>query len=201
MKHALAGLAAAVLAATPVVAQERPMFAPSRDVTIDYTVDSKAAAPNAPRSVKMWIAQGGTRMRIDALGNPGYVIFDRVSGRTVMVLDKQHAYMEMPSSPAMANLFVLNDKMGFTRKGTDTVAGLSCTVWEVKRDNGPGTACITADGLLLRGDSADGNSHMIATKVSTGSLADSVFQPPAGYKKVDMPAARPGMPGAAPPKP
>jgi len=103
-------------------------------------------------------------------------------------------------------MFVFSDKMGFARKGTATVVGIPCTNWEVHRDNGSGTACITDDGLLLRGDSADGNSHMIATKVSFGSLPDSVFQPPPGYRKMDMPAgaARPGMqPGMQPgaPKP
>jgi len=202
MKQVLVGLAAVVLAASPVLAQERPMFAPSRDVTIDYTIDSKAAGPKQPKSIKMSIAAGGTRMRIEGQGTPGYMIMDRASGRTVMVLEQQHAYTDMPTSPAMANMFVFNDKMGFVRKGNSTVAGLSCTVWDVHRDNGSGTACITDDGLLLRGDSADGNSHMIATKVSVGSLPDSVFQPPPGYRKMDVPAmaGRPGMqPGA--PKP
>src|SRR5271168_23821 len=59
MKHVLVGLAAVVLAASPAAAQERPMFAPSRDVTIDYTIDAKGAAPNQPRTVQMEISAGG----------------------------------------------------------------------------------------------------------------------------------------------
>ena len=203
MKHALAGLAVVVLAAAPAVAQERPLFAPTRDVTIDYSVDGKGPGANQPRSIKMSISAGGARMRIEGQGAPGYMIMDRAGGHTTMVMEQQHAYADMPTSPAMANMFAFSDKTGFARKGSDTVAGQSCTVWEVHRDTGTGTACITADGLLLRGDSADGNSHLIATKISYGSLPDSVFQPPTGYKKMDIPAmsqgaGRPGMqaPGA-----
>jgi hypothetical protein len=202
MKHALAGLTAAALAASPVLAQERPVFAPTRDVTIDYTMEGKSAAPNQPRTMKMSITAGGTRMRIEAQGAPGYMIMDRTAGRTVMVMDQQHAYAEMPTNPAVANTFTYTDKMGFTRQGTDTVAGQACTVWTVKRENGSGVACITAEGLLLRGDSDTGTgvSHIVATKVTFEALADSVFQPPTGYKKMDMSAGagRPGMAPGAP---
>jgi hypothetical protein len=201
MKHALAGLTAALLAATPVMAQEHPAMAPTRDVTIDYSLDNKAAG-NQPRTMKMQVTAGGTRMRIEAQGAPGYMIVDRAAGRTIMVMTQQHAYADLPTSAAMANSFQLNDKMGFTRQGTDTVAGQRCTVWTVRRENGAGVACISDDGVLLRGDSDTGRgpSHMVATKVTYGTLADSVFQPPAGYKKMDMPAMPPGAarPGAAP---
>jgi hypothetical protein len=194
MKHSLAGLTAVVLAATPVMAQERPAFAPTRDVTVDYTIDSKAAA-GQPRTMQMSIAAGGTRMRIEMQGAPGYMIMDRANNRMIMVMEQQHAYREIPTDPARANTFLLNDKMGFARKGTDTVADQTCTVWEVRRDKGTGSACITDDGVLLRGDSdmGQGSSHMVATKVSYGTLADSVFQPPPDYQKMQMPAMPPGM--------
>jgi len=205
MKHALAGLTAVVLAATPAVAQERPAFAPTRDVTVDYAIDNKSAPAGQPRTMKMSIAAGGTRMRIEAQGAPGYMIMDRANNRMIMVMVQQHAYREIPTDPTRANTFLLNDKMGFTRKGTDTVAGQACTVWEVRRDKGTGTACITDDGVLLRGDSdtGQGTSHITATKVSYETLADSVFQPPPGYQKMEMPAmppgtGRPGMQGPAP---
>jgi Domain of unknown function (DUF4412) len=198
MMHALAGLTVALLAATPVMAQEHPTLAPTRDVTIDYRLESKAAG-NQPRTMKIQITAGGTRMRVEAQPAPGYMIMDRTAGRTIMVMTQQHTYADVPTSPAMANTFQLTDKMGFTRQGTDTVAGQRCTVWTVRRENGAGVACITDDGVLLRGDSDTGGgpSHIVATKVTYGTLADSVFQAPPDYKKMDVPAGA-GRPGMAP---
>jgi hypothetical protein len=98
--------------------------------------------------------------------------------------------MEMPFDPARAGPFAMRENMKFARKGTDTVAGTKCTVWEVTNDQGGGTACITDDGVLLRGESSGPNGEvlMTATAVSYAPLSSSVFQPPAGYQKMQVPA-------------
>ena len=93
---------------------------------------------------------------------------------------------------------MLLDNMKFTRKGTDTVAGLRCTVWGIQGQHGSGTGCITDDGVVLRADSSDGGNgrfRMTAKSVSYGRLDDKLFQPPAGYQQMQIPGTPPGVRG------
>ena len=58
---------------------------------------------------------------------------------------------------------------------------------------------MTAYCCVANSNGPYGHALMTATSVSYAPLADSVFQPPAGYQKMQMPAmppgaGRPGMP-------
>ncbi len=202
MKSVMMAAIAATAFAGAAAAQDRPAITPTKDVTVEYSYKStpKAGPPQQGQS-KIATAAGGKQMRIEGVGPAGYMVIDRAGGHTMMVMDAQHSYIEMPFDPARAGPFAMRENMKFARKGTDTVAGIKCTVWETQGDQGTGTACITDDGVLLRGESNGPNGHalMTATSVSYASLPDSVFQPPAGYQKMQMPAlppgaGRPGMP-------
>ena len=186
------------------VAQEHPPMAPTKDVTIEYKYVMQGN-PAQARTSRTMIAAGGKQMRIEGLGPQGYMILDRADARMIMVMDQQHMYMERPLDPARAGPLVLQDNMKFSRTGNDTVAGISCTVWQVQGQHGSGSACISDDGVLLRAESAEQGGHMTmtATSVTFGPLAASLFQPPPGYQKMDMPAMPQGMgrPGMPPPKP
>jgi hypothetical protein len=183
------------------VAQDRPAIAPTKDVTVEYSFKvTPKGAPVQQGQSKMSTAAGGTRMRIDGFVPGGYMIRDRAGGHTAMVMDTQHMVMEMPFDPARAGPFAMRENLKFARKGTDTVAGVRCTVWETQGDQGSGTACITDDGVMLRGESSgpNGQVQMTPTSVSYAPLADSVFQAPAGCQKMQVPA---GAGGATPKKP
>jgi hypothetical protein len=91
-----------------------------------------------------------------------------------------------------------------SRKGNDTVVGLSCSVYDIVHDGDQGEACITDDGLVLRSRSgAAGGPHtMEAVKVTYAPQPASLFVPPADFQKADVPALRGGMtmpPAGAPP--
>jgi hypothetical protein len=115
----------------------------------------------------------------------------------VMVMPQDRRFMEMPVNDAFARGFVLNEGMTFVRRGTETVAGLKCTLWEVTSREGAGSACVTDDGVLLRGRGNDGKGGIEATAVRYGPQPAALFRPPADFTKLEMPA---GMaPGARPP--
>ena len=204
MRGSLLVIAAGAAIACPVIAsaQDRPAIVPTKDVTVEYSykMTPKTGAPREGRATII-SAAGGKQMRVEGFGPPGYMIIDREAGRSTMVMDAQHMYMEMPFDPARAGPFVMRENMQFARKGSDTVAGVKCTVWETHGDQGTGSACITDDGVLLRGeaDGRNGQAQLTATSVSYAPLSDSEFQAPAGYQKMQMPTmppgvGRPGMP-------
>ena len=70
----------------------------------------------------------------------------------------------------------------FTRRGTDTVAGLACTEWETLDTQGlPTLACFTADGVLLR--ARRGAAVFVeAVQVSYGPPDPAAFVVPPSYK-------------------
>jgi len=199
----LATAAGAVIAWSGLAAaQEHPPLAPAKDVIVEYHFKAApAGAPAQEGQSRISTAAEGKRLRIEGFVPAGYMIVDRVNVRTIVVTDAQRQYIEMPFDPARSGPLMLRENMKFTRKGSDTIAGARCTVWDIQSEQGSGTACITDDGVLLRADTngRNGELQMTATSVKYGALADSLFQPPAGYQKMQVPTmppggGRPGMP-------
>jgi hypothetical protein len=194
--------AAAVAWSGLAAAQEHPPLVPAKDVTVEYHYKSvPTGAPAQEGQSRISTAADGKRMRVEGFVPSGYMIMDRANSRTIMVMNTQHMYIEMPFDPARAGPLMLRDNMKFARKGSDTVAGVRCTVWDIQGDQGSGTGCITDDGVLLRAESngRNGQVQMTATAVKYGALTDDLFQPPAGYQKLQTPtmppgAGRPAMP-------
>jgi hypothetical protein len=188
-------LAAAVLAlALPAAAQEHPQYRPTRDVAVEYSIEGRTHN-GGPKSIKAAYMASGDRLRVEA-GHAGYWIIDRPKGRMFMIIAAQKTYMELPFNPGKERDFMLSDKMKFTRAGSDTVAGLPCTIWQIQADKHSGTACITADGVMLRGETQlqPGNSvKIVAASVDYGPQPEGMFAPPADYNRLQMPRLPPGM--------
>ena len=190
------GATLAFLAASgAALAQDRPPVAPTRDVMVTYKATAPAQAgarvPQGAQDIRVATTQGGRLLRIEGMGAGGaYVIVDRTTQRMVMVMPQDQRYVEMPANDAFARGFVLNEGMTFARRGTETVAGLKCTQWEVTSREGAGTACVTEDGVLLRGRGNDGKGGIEATAVKYGPQPAALFKPPANFSRLDVP---PGM--------
>lgn len=183
-----------LLAAAPALADDHPPFMPSKDVSVVYSVSN--ASPNAPKEAHMYYSASTGKMRIEPVGQPGYVILDQPHGRVLLVESNQHLYMEMPIPTDLASGFLLNENMKFRKLGSDTIAGLPCTNWEVQAPQASGVVCVTNDGVLLAGHGSDkdGTSTTLkATAVSFKSQPPQLFAPPQGYQKVTLPP-----PGTAP---
>ena len=203
MHHFLLAAMGVLASCGVALAQDRPPVAPTRDVMVAYRATAPAQAgaqaPQGAQDIRVATTQGGRLLRVEGVGAGGaYVIVDRTTQRMVMVMPQDRRYVEMPASDAFARGFVLNESMTFVKRGTETVAGLKCTLWEVTSREGAGTACVTDDGVLLRGRGSDGKGGIEATSVKYGPQAAALFKPPADFSRLDVP---PGMGQGSGPRP
>lgn len=187
----IAALAALAAFAQPALAQERPRLQPTSDVEVAYKTLGRDAGHT------MTISQSASipRMRIDGGNMPGYAIVDRTRHTTTVVMDQQRSYMEISGDrPGGSPTKMPDERSSFRRTGSDTIAGLTCTVWEVSTDGQGSAACVTANGVMLRIIGKDGRG-LEATKVTYVTQPASKFAPPADYQQMQMPAGMGSMQG------
>ncbi|MCE2575082.1 DUF4412 domain-containing protein [Komagataeibacter sp. FNDCR2] len=177
-----------------------PPLTPTRDVQVDYNVQPDGVPE--PKAVRTWFAYNGGLMRIDSPQGMGETILNRMSRQVTIIINTQKVYSQLDARYGIRNPFLLDLSMTFARKGSATVAGVACTQWDVTTDQGGATACVTEDGVVLQEIGVDGDGlrgRLEATKVVYGPIPDSMFQPPAGYRRIDPPPP-PGAPRTAAPK-
>ncbi|HVY14478.1 MAG TPA: DUF4412 domain-containing protein [Rhodopila sp.] len=189
LKH-LIKIAVALLIACPVAALAQPLIQPTRDVVVTYRISGQGMVPPGQPSVetiRIGFAAHAQRTYVEPVGQPYRMIADRASGHMTMIMLQQHMYMEMPYDQSkVMNFSTENAK--FQRKGMKTIAGLSCTEYDVQSPRHNGTACLTDDGVLLQAEGQDANhdGSMEATVVSYGPIPDNAFAPPPDFQKMDM---------------
>lgn len=185
---------------TPGLAQasEHPPLTPTREATVLY----RAQGPRDREPISVRVHVSGGKIRVEPASLPGYLIVDRDAGRVLVVMRQPHVYFETPAQSEMVRDFLPSERMRFTRKGSERVAGLSCTVWDVQAPEGrSGQVCVTADGIVLRGQGRDpqyGSGSVEAVSVTYGPQSAGLFQPPAGYLRMDIPRLPTARDGARP---
>lgn len=200
------GLGALVLAASaaPAWAEDQPPLVPTRDAAVTYQVRGQNGQD---RTVHMFFDAREQRVHIDLTGRPGFLVIDHKTKQVTVVNSAAKAYVEMPAPPEMGNLMFRSPDLQFTRKGTDKIAGIPCTVWTLAPGKGEGgVACITNDGIVLSGHPASATSDqggIKAVSVTYGAQPASLFAPPPGYQRLQpQTSTEPGAPpGAEPPAP
>ncbi len=179
-------------------AQEHPPLTPTREATVLY----RAQGPRDQAAISVRVHVSGGRLRVEPASLPGYVIVDRGADRVLMVMRQPHAYFETSAQSGLARDLLPSERMRFTRKGTERVAGLSCTVWDVQAPEGrTGSVCVTADGIVLRGQGHDpqyGSGSVEAVSVAYEPQPAGLFQPPPGYLRMDIPRLPAASGGARP---
>lgn len=183
------------LLAGTAVAQERPSLVPTRDVDITYHL----LGPH-PGTLHMSTQANTGLTRVDNPNQHGYAIIDRRNHHMTMVMTERQTYIEAPTAGAEQHSPDLDPTARFTRQGTDTVAGLRCTVWEYANDHMSGSACVTDDGVLLRSRDSTGQHGLEAAEVSYVSRPDADFHPPPGFTQQQMPTMGGMPPGHPPPR-
>lgn len=194
-------LAAALIATLPAMAQaqDRPQIFPTRDVAVTYRV---AGQGQQAELTMLWSA-ARRMMRMNMPEGLGYMVTDHQGQRGFMVMEQMRMVMDMPMQQA-GGLQQDLENARFTRGGTEKIAGHDCTVWRYQSASGQGEACITGDGVVLRGNGSArgaGDGRMEATRVVFAPQDASLFQRPRGYQTMQMPQGMPqGIPGMPPPR-
>jgi hypothetical protein len=190
-------LLAALAGTTPAWAQDRPLARPNRDVAVEYRSSGVPQGPMTGQGdlVTMRFNSRTSRIRMDGTGGRGYVILDTDAGRMTVVMTEQHMYMERPADPGMMAMFQARNT-AFRKIGTETVAGVACTLYDVTVNDRTGQVCLTDDGVLLRthGNDPGRDRSLEAVKVTYSEQPASLFEPPAGFQRMDMPNIPGGMP-------
>ena len=172
---------AALAGCGPAVAETLPAYLPARDVAVTYHV---TGAPAGPLDVVARWSARLLRARIEM--GPVYVLADTRARTARLVMEQANLTVELPSGNVDA--YLPGPGTRFSRTGTDTVAGLSCTAWRAETAKGSGTACLTDDGVLLRGTGVDrngrGGGSIEASAVVYADQPVALFQgPPAAGKR------------------
>lgn len=173
-----------------------PPLAPTRDVQVAYSVQPEGAP--APKTIQVWFAANGGLMRIDSPEGMGATILDRVARQVTIVLNRQKVYTRLDAGSDIRNPFLLDLSMQYTRKGDTRVADVDCTEWAIVSGRGSATACVTADGVILREDGVDAEGmkgRLVATRVTYAPIPAGTFQPPEGYQMVTRHRVAPGPGG------
>lgn len=194
--QAMLVVALGLATAAPAAAKDRPLLQPTSDVMVEYHVSGVAQGQHRSDTVRMYFTDHGTKLRIEPVGQSAYSIMDRTAGRMIMVMTPQRAYMEMPYDPKRVMVFESDDET-FTRVGTDTIAGIRCTIYDAKRQDHSGQVCVSDDGLILRAksdDPAQAGGGLEATHVAYGPQPASLFAPPPDFLKMDIPTLPSGAP-------
>ncbi len=127
----------------------------------------------------------------------------------MMVLLDEHAYVDQPFDPGRQIGFSVPTDVPMVRGNSDVVAGNSCTLWHARLGFGNSSLCITGDGVLLsaKGYNLDHRGDLVATSLIYGPQPATVFDPPAGFRKLAFtapaattaPANKPPPPDKPPP--
>lgn len=180
--------------AQPAAAQDRPVFPPSRDVTVTYWVERdgqhwriRLAWSSVLRALRAE-AETGAPASIGGIPLPpgSRVIIDRRAGRAFAVQDNTGLMLDLPqlASRAEASERELSAAQAW-REGVDRVAGLPCTVWRLllrsaSSQQRPIRVCITVDGVPLRVQGDGQRDKAEAISVRYGLQDQTLFRPPQG---------------------
>ena len=169
-----------------------PRLVPLRDVTVDYAVHPR---DHADLSVQVDVQAGGARLRITSPDLPTAFVVDRPNHVATILLP----FLKLYATVGIGQYDVA-DRMrhaSFERLGRGQVAGLACTEWSAVSHDGSARACITDDGVILRGTAADRHGpvgSVLASAVQYGALPDAMFRRPADFRNAgSLPVD--GLPG------
>ena len=162
---ALFGLVGALLGSA---AQAQPSL-PTRDVDVTY-----GAAQNVTQRWRFRAAD--QKLRLDPPTAGLHMIIDYPAHTMAVVNDTDHTVMTVPAPPTAPGRG--------TPRGTDTLLGQPCTLWEqTDSQNQPTQTCYTGDGVMLR--ARRGTQTLVEAVTIVYAPADpSVYAIPAGYTRL-----------------
>ena len=166
-------------------AQNGVRVQPARDVVVTYKVDGQAAniVPGGiPGPLKLSWDAAGQRIRAETEGRSQVALIDLRTHTGQAIDTTLRIVLPLPIRPQDLQPLTLEGAR-LTPRGKDVIAGLPCTVYQVDTGRGPGSACLTPDGVPLRGQGEiQGKpASFVALNVSYGNLPPQLFTVPQGY--------------------
>lgn len=156
-----------------------------------------------PMNGKLYFGANSIRVDMNAAGHQTVMITDLEKRTSYVIMPQQRMYMEMSADSPMRRGRNLPDWRNFdpndpcaiaedytcTKLGSETANGRDCDKWQLKPkspDLQPSTAWVDKKlHFPVRMLSADGTEFNL-TNVREGSQPASLFEVPAGYKKMDF---------------
>jgi hypothetical protein len=157
------------------------------------TLISKAGGQEIPG--KVFVKGANVRNEIQAMGQTGIHITRPDKKLTYIILPQQKAYAEMPiTANLQKNMMTMSekDKANLKKIGEETISGLVCDKYEttLSHQGKPLNFAIWIArdlGVPVKMISENGTFGMEYKDIKKGEVADSLFEPPPGYRKVEMP--------------
>lgn len=179
-------LALGLLLSAPAGAQPaRPRIQPIRDVSVTYRLAGEAAQQipgGAQDPVTLSWDATGQRLRAEMDGRSQVALVD-LRNHTGEVIDTGlRVVLPLPVRSEDLQPLTLEGAR-LTAVGKDVVAGQNCTTYTVESGRTPGTVCLTADGVALKGagEVRGKPGSFVATRVAYGTIPPSRFEIPPGY--------------------
>ncbi len=195
--------AAALLLLAAAATAAHPLFAPSRDVSVQYRLespDANAAGGKTTNALRLRVIGGGQLIRLDNPASGAYLLIDRARKTATVVDPKIHAFMSRPLNPRVASgLLLLDPEATYQRAGSARVAGYACDLWKIGPGRAGGSVCVTADGVVLsriEGSRPAHQARLTALSVAYEAEPKALFAPPPGFQDL---SAQKALPGSAPP--
>ena len=171
---AIVAAMAGPLTAPLAMAQSVPPSFPTRDVAVSYR------SANGTDLQMAWLVSE-RKVRIDIPGGAGAVVMDMRSGKNMMLMEDQRMASEVTADGVPPQVVQLPEGATYTREGTETVAGLTCTVWSTEFQNTRSRACVTNDGVLLRARAEGETDGLEAVKVTYAPQDPGRFRVPRDF--------------------
>lgn len=173
----------------PGAGPERPVLVPARDAIVGYHL---SPATGEPIDVRVGLRSGGAALRVD-LPDQSYMLAVPPTRALMLVVPLERTALDLPWADGPQSLFLLDERMRFTRKGEATVAGQRCTTYDTVLERARSTVCVTGDGIVLRAQSQDpmGRRNLVeAFAIRYQPLAETDFVVPADFERM---SATPGQ--------
>ena len=183
MKILLKASLALASAVTAAAGQPGPRLFPDRDVTVDYRVSPEG---HAPVDVQVAVSAGGRRLHITSADLPTTILVDRDAETADILLPLLRAYAELKIGKYDPERTILRGA-SFTSAGQRFLDGRSCTEWRAVSHDGQAAACITPNGIILRGAATSNRQGDLGTvearRITFGPLPQSLFEVPPHFQQ------------------
>ena len=161
------------------------------------TMVTKAGGVEIPG--KIYVKENKVRNEVQAGGQTSIHILRPDKKVVWIIMPKQKAYVEMPiTHTAQQKMLPLTEdqKAKMKKVGTETINGYSCDKYETTMSHQGKpmqvfTWVATDLGVPIKIVSEDGSFSMEYKDIKPGQVADSLFDVPQDYKKMQLPFAMP----------